>query len=100
MDAVEMKYYLAGRMKGIESDEYRKIFAYYADMLRREGHSVFNPAASNLEGWSEPEIFAYVLAWLCREADAIGIMPGYEDSLGAMAELAVAKRLGKTIRML
>jgi hypothetical protein len=95
-----MKYYLAGAMRGIDSAEYRKIFAHYADQLRLEGHSVFNPAASNLDGWSDPEIFAYILAWLCREADAIAMIPGYEDSLGAMAELAVAKRLGKTIRML
>jgi hypothetical protein len=95
-----LKVYLAGRMAGLDPAEYHNIFAKYADKLRLDNHSVFNPAASNLQGWTENEIFAYVLAWLCREADAIALIPGYEQSLGAMAELAVAKRLGKTIIIL
>ena len=33
------------------------------------------------------------LAWICREADAIAMLPGWEKSYGARAEHAVAVAL-------
>ena len=89
-----MMVYLAGKMSGIP-DYNKSEFAKYADQLRRDGYSVFNPAASNMETLPIEEIFAYDLAFLCKHADAIALIPGWEESEGAVAEHAVAKRLKK-----
>ena len=91
-----MMVYLAGRMAGIP-DHNKTEFAKYADQLRLAGYAVFNPAASNLESWPIEDIFAYDLEFLCRQADAIAMIPGWEESEGAFAEHAVAKRLKKQI---
>ena len=34
------------------------------------------------------------LAWICAEADAVAVLPGWENSLGAAAEVATARALG------
>ena len=72
-------------------------FAEYANKLRLEGHTVFNPAAANLESWPLRKIFEYELSWICREAEAIALIPGWENSEGVAAELATAKVLGLEI---
>lgn len=90
-----MRVYLAGPIKS--NPNYYEAFAKGADQLRLDGHCVFNPAAANLEKWSLREIFAYELNWICREAEAIALLPGWEKSEGVAAELATAKVLGLEI---
>ena len=91
-----MKVYLAGPMRGIE-DLNRPKFAAYSEQLRADGNEVFNPAAANLEGMPLGRIMAYVLCWLCEEAEAIALIPGWRKSGGAVIEFMVAKYLGLRI---
>jgi hypothetical protein len=92
-----MKIYLAGPVSSMP-DYNRAAFARAADRLREEGHSVFNPTAANLEdGRPLRKIMSYLLIWLCEEADAIALLPGYRRSGGAMIEYMLAKYLGLKI---
>jgi hypothetical protein len=86
-----VKVYLAGRIRGVEN--YAETFAKAADKLRMEGWTVFNPAAANQEGRPLRKIMAYLLTWLCEEADAIAMLPGWYRSGGARVEWLLAKYL-------
>lgn len=111
-----MKVYLAGPMRGHPNFN-REAFRVWAEKLRAEGHEVFSPAESTeaLYGpniyTDRPEgdelragvdgrlVFEHDLVWICRHADAVALMPGWETSKGAVAERAVAKALGSAVGM-
>lgn len=86
--------YLAGKISGVP--DYFEKFAAAANKLRLEGHSIYNPAAANLESLPLPQIMAHNLAQLC-EVEAIALMPCWRGSDGAKIEWSLAKYLGKTI---
>lgn len=86
-----MRTYIAGRMRGIP-DLNKPAFAKAADRLRQQGHSVYNPAAANLEGMPLNRIMAHVLVQLC-ECDAIAMLPRWYRSGGARVEWLLAKYL-------
>ena len=86
-----MNVYIAGPIRG--RPNYHETFAKAADKLRMEGWVVFNPAAANQEGRPLNRIMEYVLGWLCREADAIAMLPGWYRSGGARIEWMIAKYL-------
>lgn len=110
-----MKIYLAGPMRGMPEFNY-PLFHYTADWLRRRGHVVFNPAEADIErhgtdiskgnvtgdeemaakehGFNLREALGCDLAWICAEAEAIALLPGWRNSLGAAAEYATAVALG------
>ena len=108
--------YIAGKMRGVPLFNYPAYNAAAAQ-LRSEGHIVFNPAerdierhggtdisAGNLTGcevqcaqehnFSLREALADDLEFICKKADAIALLPGWETSKGAQAELATARALG------
>ena len=93
-----MKVYLAGPIKGV--DNYFAIFAEAAQKLRIKGHEVFNPAAANLEGLPMGRILSYELSWLCEQAEAIAVLPGWRKSGGTRIELAIAMYLKLKIMFL
>lgn len=110
-----MKIYIAGPMRGIPEFNF-PAFHDAAAYFLAWGCEVFNPAArdnekhgtdiskGNLEGCEEKaakdhgfnlrEALGADLAWICAEADAIALLPGWRNSKGATAEHATAVALG------
>lgn len=112
---VSKKIYLAGPMRGIPEFNFPAFFKAASD-LESQGYKVFNPAARDNEhhgtdiskgneagdeslaaaqhGFNLREALAADLKFICEEADAIAMLPGWENSKGANAELATSKALG------
>ena len=112
------KIYLAGPMRGVPEFN-APAFHKAAYKLRERGYVVFNPAEADADrlgkdvskefptgdpddlarryGITIRECLAEDLAWICREADELALLPGWQHSLGAMAERATAVALGLTI---
>lgn len=110
-----MKIYVAGPMRGIPEFNFPAFHAATAD-LREQGHIVFNPAERDIEktgvdiskgnatgdnalaeaqhGFSLREALKDDLEFICLHADAIALLPGWENSKGARAELHTALALG------
>mgnify|MGYP001581332383 CR=1 FL=1 len=117
-----MKIYIAGPMRGFKDFNFPAFFKT-AEILRQQGHIVFNPAerdtnahgaerlksetgsedevAHNL-GYTEGrqlarECFLADTQWICSQADAIYVLPGWEKSRGATAERALGIAIGLEI---
>ena len=110
-----MNIYLAGPMRGIPKFN-SPTFAAHAQYLCNLGHIVFNPVERDNErygvnisegnptgsealavsqhGFNRRERLGADLAWICAEADAIALLPGWRNSKGATAEHATAVALG------
>lgn len=84
--------YVAGPMRG-RVDLNRPAFSAASEKLRRDGWSVYNPAAANLDGMPLPKIMSHILPQLC-ECDAIALLPGWWRSGGARIEYLLARYLG------
>lgn len=96
-----MRVYLAGPISGMPENNFPAFHRAAAD-LRAAGHEVFNPAEFGAEK-SESDRRAILrdeLAWICDHAEAIALMPGWERSRGATAELALANAIDlKVLRL-
>lgn len=109
-----MRVYVAGPMRGIPHFNY-PAFHNATKKLREQGHEVFSPAERDIErdgvdwgsahpdgdlqaaisnGLSLRQALGDDLAYVCREAEAIALLPGWQNSKGAKAELATAEALG------
>src|SRR5437867_12307208 len=110
-----MKIYIAGPMRGIPEFNFPAFHAA-ATRLRKEGNEVFSPAERDLEkygtdfsagneagseeqaavthGFSIREAMSVDAKWICEQADAIVLLPGWENSKGAKAEKALAEAIG------
>ena len=101
----KIKVYLAGPMRGIPEFNF-PAFAFWASELRNKGYEVFSPAEKGAEKDVEanPElqhslefrrkVFLMDTEYICKHADAIALMPGWNTSSGARAEYALAKAIG------
>ncbi len=112
-----MNIYLAGPMRGIPDFNF-PAFMQAAKGLRNQGHNVFNPAERDIERAIEegkPQVWQNEtgdiaqaeasgnfdrrvaimddLTYIIQEADAIALLPGWEASKGANAEMWTAKFL-------
>ncbi len=106
-----MKVYLAGPMSGLPNFNF-PAFHTAAYTLRKQGHYVFNPAERDEEihdksifvgegdieacaakGFSLRAALAADTKFICEEAEAIAMLPGWEASGGARAEWALAHAL-------
>lgn len=81
-------------MRGLPEFNY-PAFHDMAAALRARGHEVYNPAEYPHDGSKEAfpirQAFADYARFICLEADALFLLPGWECSLGASAEIALAK---------
>src|SRR5262249_47679909 len=101
--------YLAGPMRG-QKDSNLPAFTGATAYLRGKGYNVFNPAEKAEEAKFTPaeidvdlssarrEVFALDTEWICREADALVLLPGWIHSKGAVAEKALAEAIGLPVR--
>jgi hypothetical protein len=109
------KVYIAGPMRGIPEFNFPAFFAA-EDKLRAGGYQTFNPArrdnerhgadiskgnatgdvsqAAEKHGFNLRHALGHDLAYICAEADAVYMLPGWESSKGATAERAAAIALG------
>lgn len=105
-----MRIYLAGPMTGIEHYNF-PAFDTAADALRGLGHEVFSPAEHDKEngfdavelesdgtdaadwGFDLRETLKADLSWICDHAEAIALLPGWQNSKGVAAERALAQAL-------
>lgn len=116
-----MRVYVGGPMRGIPEFNFPAFHAATAK-LRAEGHEVFNPAEKDNErhgkdiskgnvngdeavatkehGFNLREALGHDLQFICAEADAIALLPGWENSKGAKAEHATAVALGLEVIIL
>ena len=112
-----MKLYIAGPMRGYPEFNFPAFHAA-AKNLREQGHYVFSPAEKDEEvhgegfskefatgdlaeaeskGFSLRRALGDDLAWICKEADGIYLLKGWENSKGANAEKATAEALGLAV---
>lgn len=87
--------YLSGPMTGLPDFNYPAFHAAAA-ALRARGWRVFNPAENNWSPGVEPfplrAAFAEYCRFICLEADAVIVLPGWDGSPGARVEVALAER--------
>lgn len=84
------KIYIAGPMTGYENFN-RDSFHSRANFIEKCGDAPLNPAILP-DGLTQAQYMDICFAML-RAADAIYLLKGYEESKGAMAELAYAEKL-------
>lgn len=102
-------------MRGMPEFNFPEFFRIAA-LLRAAGHEVFSPAekdcerhgkdiskgnetgseeyASKQHGFSLREALGVDLAWICRHAEMVALLDGWQNSRGAKAEVATANALG------
>jgi hypothetical protein len=92
------RLYLAGPIRGVRDFEDR--FRHASALLRHAGFRVFNPveqdAAFTLHGVpiSIRNCLELDLVWICRWADIVALLGGWQTSSGAMAEYYTARAIG------
>jgi Domain of unknown function (DUF4406) len=112
-----MKIYLSGPMTGIVNAN-ASLFDRAKFRLVEEGNTVFSPvdndrARGMVFNFDRPVLLSDLprgvtinilladdLRWICRYAEAIALLPGWEKSKGALAEKYTGEALGLTIMVL
>lgn len=112
-----MKIYVAGKMRGLPNFGH-EAFNEATAQLRANGHHVFNPVESaeeiygpdvyknnptgdeTIAGIDGRVVFFKDLEFICKEADAVALLPNWFLSKGAIAEKKVADALGLKVMYL
>jgi hypothetical protein len=89
--------YLSGPMTGYPEHNY-PAFKAAREQLQAEGIDVLCPAeAGYMDGWDWSDYLRRDLV-MVMEADAVLVLPGWQESKGARLEVHVARELGIPIR--
>lgn len=100
-----MRIYLAGPMRGRPMHNF-PLFMQVAMELREQGHVVLNPAEQDIAQSFDyhredaPFDLAAAFEWdfnAVLRSEAIVLLPGWQQSAGAAAEVIMAANLGKHI---
>jgi hypothetical protein len=101
----EVRVYLAGPMRGYPGFNFAA-FLEAADELRAAGHEVLSPAEHDLSGGFDPTgsgksfdlraAFRWDLEQV-QSVEMVVVLPGWEKSKGASAEVAVAEVIGTPV---
>lgn len=91
---MRVRVYIAGPMIGYKNFN-REAFHKAEEELKREGHTVLNPAVLP-DGLTQPHYMDICMAMI-RCVDAIYMLQGWQRSAGAKAELALAEKLGHVV---
>lgn len=109
----QTKYYIAGQITGLSTEEYEALFNEAEAKLKAEGHKVINPLQIAAKLWAEhpervdPHKHTEVEIW--REylkadiaklvtCSAVYFLPNWENSEGATLEHRIAKGLNLYVR--
>ena len=94
------KVYIAGKISDYGTDHLNNMhkFFMYQNELIRLGFAPYNPAADYLLGimygdYTYDMYFEPNVEWL-KMADAMILLPGYEDSKGTQKEMKIARKQG------
>ena len=88
-----MKIYIAGKMRGIPEYNY-PLFNKVDDILTEMGHDVVNPAKLQEDTTLSFEAYMKVDLPALMSCEAIGVLDGWQDSVGGNRELIVATAIG------
>ena len=90
--------YLSGPMTGLPKLNY-PLFNRVAAELRKRGFTVINPAENVITDTPNPSHADYMRLSLdqVEQADTVATLPNWEDSPGALEEVAKARRLRREI---
>lgn len=92
-----IRIYISGPMTGLP-DFNREAFNTAEDALRMRGYNPINPARNGLPENSTYEEHMRADLRMLLEADAVTVLPGWEQSKGAQLETRLATFLGMPIR--
>ena len=85
--------YIAGPMTGYENFNYPAFFSA-AQILEDVGYTVINPADIGMHPeWTHAQYLRLSLTRLIEGGQGIALLPGWEQSRGAQAEVQVARGL-------
>ncbi len=87
-------FYLAGPMRGY-ADFNKSTFIKVANLIRDQGHTVFNPAEVNDDNMDFEDCMIVDLDAVVNRCDKIVFLPGWRKSEGANAEALAAFVCGK-----
>lgn len=91
-----MKIYIAGKISGLDRKEAEANFSRAEEVLTKMGHKPVSPYGKGSYRWSWEENMRVALRLLLG-CQGIYMLSNYTDSMGAMVELDLAKKLNMII---
>jgi hypothetical protein len=93
-----VKLYIAGPMTGLPNFN-RPAFNVMAEKLRLLGHDVLNPAELDTDETAPPaeECYRRDLVLMLQDREGVVVLPGWERSRGATAEVFNMNLIGKPV---
>lgn len=92
-----MLIYVSGPMRGLPEYNY-PAFHDAAAVLRGRGHQVLNPAETAGGATDLPyTTYLRIDVGYVQAADAVAVLPGWQDSKGALLEVHIAHALEKPV---
>lgn len=92
-----MKFYIAGKVTGLEKAYIFKKFYESGNLLKKDGHLVMSPAVLALNEGFEHEDYMHICYAMIDVCDAVYMQKDWQQSEGARMELQYAKDWKKQI---